>query len=464
MASQSSALPEIDESELDIPFIITQDQLMAFPPELRTAIQDLVAARQDRALTSPYIIPVTASQQFEEPELPILRSKDRNVAAIICTDSQEDQEVPTNISEESAPIKAPDTANRTGSSYIAPLPIYRAPCIETKDPEGTIVCTHPRKSYIQLPQPAPACQSQSEIQAAISIGLAQSGPFASSPRLSPAFALCDYAFVSNPRSPLQSISTCIVIRDPAPKLAVIGSPQHTTYSKSLAYSPSKSLRPSGFSYRAGSAFLSTHNLYIPSPDKPDQFPHLAFKHIPKPSIPVAVIVYPPRKSLWPPHFNSFNDSITALAITMFLDLFLAVQLIAATWAASHIMPARISRTLQSLSSAKMIIYSVLSMRGTTTHFAPSLASQSMPMAVASVKLPLRTPIRILDCNIVLSWLSSLIFALRCIFASRASPQALSKDRHYLPIRAAHFPASSDAIVASNGPSDLVPFMTGDSQY
>jgi hypothetical protein len=445
-AYQLPATPEIQESELDMPITISQNQFMSLSLEGRMEIQALIAARQTRALSAPHIVPVTVLQQFGhnhlaslEPELPILRSKDQDIAGNIRTNSQDEQEVCIISAEENPAAKAADTPNCADTAYIASLPICKVPHINAMGPDSTIVLA---RHYNQSPQLTLARRSQSENRAAISIGLAQSAPFAPSPMLRPTFTACDYMSIYNPGSSLQSIATHIVTHNPAPTLAVLGSLQRTIYKESLASSLSNPLRPTHFIYHSISSLLANSDSSI---SFPGQFLNLAFKRTPKRSIPLRVIIYPPHKSLQPARFSALNDSTTASSATMSLSFSSTVRLITKTLALIYIIPARLSRLHRFLSPAIRINCPILSKRGTSIYSTQFIALRSIFNVLAHVISSMRTPIRLLHCNTSPSWLSSRIFAFAHAAIRRASPTSLK-------------PAAPNISTA------LDSFMTEDSQY
>ena len=306
---QSSIIPQIQESELDMPITLS---LMALPSDIRTEIQNLIAARKTSVPSATLVASVTSPLSYEHDritvlknELPILRVKEQDIASNICTSAQKEGETCVEISDNKSPTNAPIIAKCTEAStaYFASLPIYKAPLVEITEPESNIVHTRPIESNILSPQPALLRQSHKSESAAMHIGLAPSAtfaPFAPSSSFIPASTACksESVFSSVPSS--LSITTRIITDDQPLQLAARGMHQHSIASESLALSPINSLQPVHFSYPSNSSFSSGFNLYIASPN---EFLHLAAKYMPKYFFPIDIIAYPPCNSLQLAHFN-----------------------------------------------------------------------------------------------------------------------------------------------------------------
>jgi hypothetical protein len=448
---RSPAISGNYECELDMPITVTHSQLMSLSLAGRGEVLKLVAARQRRqeeASGTPPIAPVIA---VLKAELPMLCSSNQAIASNIHTSSQANKEAYTKIPKENMLVAAPVITTCTDTVYIAPLSIYKVPHIKAMH-NGSLVRSHPLRSYIHSLQLAPVRQGQYKECAAIYMDVEPSAPFALHSILSLDFATGHSEFAFNPSSSPQSITTCIVVRRPPLKLALQGLSQRTIYKDLPAAMLRKLPEPSHFSYPIRSYHFSSSSSYIVSSNR---FPHLAVIFLPKHPLPIDIIAYPPRRLPQLVHSSCMVAYTIALAITMFYDLFSAVRHIAAALASLYTTPALISRQFQPLQSAVLIACLLLGGRAATVYFASFLTLLCVFEVVAQVTSSMRDPIYLWHDNIALAWSPSHRFASGHIFISRESPRPLKPDKNYSRL-AAHYPASSDAFTASNSHSALVP--------
>ena len=359
----------------------------------------------------------------------ILRVKEQDFASNICTSAQKG-ETCIEISDNNSPTNAPIIAKCTDTSpaYFASLPIYKAPLVETTEPESNIIRTCPIESNIPSPQPALLCQGHKSDSAAMHIGLAPSATFAlfaSGFSFIPASAACESESVFNPDPSSLSITTHIITDDQPLQLAARGMHQHSIASESLTFSPISSLQPAHFIYPANSSFLSSFNLYITSPNK---FLNFVTKYMPKYFFPIDIIAYPPCNSLQLTPFNLRVKTLTAFATIVLHNLLSAMQPVSTDLAPCYAPPARILHLVRSTSPVKIDICLVLSKQDTMLCYTHILTFQSDFDIFATVISSLDASLRLFHRDIAHAWPTSLIFALGSIFISKASPRPLKPDK------------------------------------
>ena len=456
---KSSSITEIEECGLDTPITLTQDQLSAFSPDTLTKILDFIAARQPTAPSTPQTIPVAASQQFRhsfattlEAELPMPRLRKENIAPVVSASAKEERGA-SSTSEPAIP-ECPVTV------YNTSLPRYKGPHTEIIEPESAIIRTLHIKGYTTSLQPAPVSKGQINECVAISVDL-ESVPFASSFSSSPATAACGVKSVFSPSTSPPSINTCIVIYTPPLALADKGSPQHTIDKESLAFSPGNLNQLACISYPSAFSVSSSSSMYIAVSNL---FLHLALKRIPRHSIPLDIIAYPPCQAFGPAYFNTLVNSTFASAIMTFLDLFSAVRITAAASAPSFTTPACISRLSQSALPATIVNCSVLSKRAIDGYYTHLFVFLHFSNCVAPLRSSMRVLLHLLHGREALAWTTSDIFALGHIFDSKASLRPRKPDKQLLD--SGHtFPGTMRRVGSfGNRPTALVYFMTRDSHY
>ena len=518
---QSPTISKIYESELDTPITITQKQLMTFSQEDRTKIQNFAAARRTCAPSTPLIIPVTsASEQFRreriatikselavlrldritaiESELAMLRSKRQKLAPVVRTSFQQVRDNYANISDKNAAVKAPAIRTSPATVNFSPMPTYEALPVPTTYPESTIVRTHPIECYITPHLPASALQSQNdecaakrlmqtylhaELSAPVAPSLstspdfvacetefvfdpgasALSAPVAPSLSTSPGFVACETEFVFDPGTSALSTTTRTVTHDPPLTYAVKSIPQLTISSKSLAFLPSHPLQLAYIKHIttfALIAYLLSLNPYTVSHNQPLPLTH---EISPLRTTTVYDITYLPYRSLQLAHLNFLVQFITALAITMVRNSISAVWSIAMALTTLYAVPARISRQFYAKPSAQIIICPALRTQGISIYCALGYALKRILDVAGTVTTSMRTTIHRFHDNIVLLWPASRIFALGCIFISRAllcprkPDKTLSNSSRPFSCLKRHISSFRIAFLCSL-------FMTEDSQY
>ena len=488
---QSPTISKIYESELDTPITITQKQLMTFSQEDRTKIQNFAAARRTCAPSTPLIIPVTsASEQFRreriatikselavlrldritaiESELAMLRSKRQKLAPVVRTSSQQVRDNYANISDKNAAVKAPAIRTSPATVNFSPMPTYEALPVPTTYPESTIVRTHPIECYITPHLPASALQSQNDECAAkrlmqTYLHAELSAPVAPSLSTSPGFVACETEFVFDPGTSALSTTTRTVTHDPPLTYAVKSIPQLTISSKSLAFLPSHPLQLAYIKHIttfALIAYLLSLNPYTVSHNQPLPLTH---EISPLRTTTVYDITYLPYRSLQLAHLNFLVQFITALAITMVRNSISAVWSIAMALTTLYAVPARISRQFYAKPSAQIIICPALRTQGISIYCALGYALKRILDVAGTVTTSMRTTIHRFHDNIVLVWPASRIFALGCIFISRAllcprkPDKTLSNSSRPFSCLKRHISSFRIAFLCSL-------FMTEDSQY
>ena len=131
---------------------------------------------------------------------------------------------------------------------------------------------------------------------------------------------------------------------------------------------------------------------------------------------------------------------------MFYSFFLAVRTIATGLAPIYISLDCISHQFRSASPCPVAICLAFSMRAPTVYSAPFLAFLSVFSIITTIISSMQVLKPIFNDDIAITWSSPRIFALGCLFTSKASPHPHKLDKG-LANQDTHILASSSAFAA-----------------